>query len=129
VLPGSWSTVGAAVLVALVAVLVVWRARPGDPWAAQALLIGATFLLVTPAYPWYALLLVPFAAMARRPEWLLLVAAMSVRQLHPGLATSRIAFGSALVLLLVVAAVRHRSALAAALGRLRHPPLSERTPR
>ena len=128
VLPGPWSTVGAALLVALVAALVVWRSRPTEPWSAQALLIGTTLLLVTPAYPWYALLLVPFAAMARRPEWLLLVVAMTMRQLHPGLATSRLLFGAALLLLLVAVAVRHRAALAAVVHRIR-PPLPERTPR
>jgi alpha-1,2-mannosyltransferase len=127
VLPGPWSTVGAAILVALVAAVVVWRADPAEPWAAQAAMIGATLLILTPAYPWYALLLVPFAAIARRPEWLLLTVALSVRQLHPDLLTSRIAFGAALVLLLLAAAIRHRRTLASAIGRLRTPPRLERT--
>ncbi|GAA2073375.1 hypothetical protein GCM10009840_03210 [Pseudolysinimonas kribbensis] len=134
VLPGSWSTVGAAVLVAVVAAFAVWRADPERPWGVQAAVVGATLLIVTPAYPWYALLLVPFAAMAGRPEWLVVTVAMTVRQLHPGLATSRAAFGAAVIVLLVALAVRHRAEIPAVVSRLRLPfgaraPLPERTSR
>jgi hypothetical protein len=119
VVPGAWSTVAAGVLVAVVAGVAVWRADPRDPWRTQAAVVGATLLLVTPAYPWYALLIVPFAAIARRPEWLVLTVAMTVRQLHPGLAESRATFGAALVVVLLALVVRHRAPIVAAITRLR----------
>lgn len=130
VVPGAWSTVVAAGLVALVAGLATWRADPLRPWAAQAAVVGATMLIVTPAYPWYALLLVPFAALARRPEWLAVTIAMTVRQLHPGLGTSRIAYAGALAIVVVALAWRHRRRLIATARRIarRFPTTAERIP-
>jgi hypothetical protein len=128
VLPGAWSTLAAAVLVAAAAAATVWFADPERPWAAQAALVGTTLLIVTPAYPWYALLLVPFAAIAQRPEWMAVTIAMMLRQLHPELATSRIGYGAALLVVLAALAVRHRALLAGLLDRARSgPPIPERT--
>ena len=46
------------------------KTDPADPWLGQLVMIGVTLLVVTPRYPWYALLLVPMIAMTGRWEWL-----------------------------------------------------------
>lgn len=69
VLPPSAATVAAALLLAALAVAVLVRADPSDPWASQVLLIGGALLLASPRYGWYALLLVPFIVLSGRWEW------------------------------------------------------------
>lgn len=53
---------------------VVWQVlRHGDrerPWAGALLVTGTAFLLLTPGYSWYALLLVALVALDGRWEWL-----------------------------------------------------------
>lgn len=53
---------------------VVWHVvRHGDrerPWAGALLVTGTTFLLLTPGYSWYAVLLVALVALDGRWEWL-----------------------------------------------------------
>ncbi|MCY0940480.1 glycosyltransferase family 87 protein [Streptomyces antarcticus] len=70
VLPDSW--VLPAVAVGMLAV--VWHVlRHGDrerPWAGALLVTGTAFLLLTPGYSWYALLLVALVALDGRWEWL-----------------------------------------------------------
>lgn len=78
-LPGTAATVAAVVLVGVAAGL-AWRfSDPARPWVAQTLLAGSVLLVVSPTYPWYALLLVPSLALSRRPEWLLVPAALEAR--------------------------------------------------
>ncbi len=58
--------------------LLVWRRadRSADePWHAAAVMVGVSFLLMTPPYPWYCLLLVPLVALGARPVWLAVAAA------------------------------------------------------
>lgn len=82
-LPGTAATVVAAALV-LAALVAGWRfADPARPWHAQAVSIGAVLLIASPAYPWYALVLVPFIALSRRWEWLVVPVALTVRTLLP----------------------------------------------
>lgn len=70
VLPDGWAP-GAAVLVLLaVAVHVMWRGDPERPWSGALLVTGTAFLLLTPGYSWYALLLVALVALDGRWEWL-----------------------------------------------------------
>ncbi|MEU4498674.1 glycosyltransferase family 87 protein [Streptomyces sp. NPDC023998] len=62
---------GAAVLVLLaVTVHVMWRGDPDGPWNGALLVTGTAFLLLTPGYSWYALLLVALVALDGRWEWL-----------------------------------------------------------
>lgn len=69
-LPPSWSLpVTLAVLLALTA-HVLRRGRPERPWPGALLLLGSAFLLLTPGYSWYALLLVALVALDGRWEWL-----------------------------------------------------------
>src|SRR5262245_4947704 len=64
----------AAVLTAVVAIS--WRRTdPARPWSGPLLVTGGAFLLLTPSYPWYALLLVALVALDGRWEWLAVAAA------------------------------------------------------
>ena len=57
--PGPAALVVSALLIAALAALVWWKSDPDDPWLGQLVMIGAVLLIVTPHYPWYALLLIP----------------------------------------------------------------------
>ncbi len=46
-------------------------------------MIGVTFLAVTPRYPWYALLLIPFVVLSGRWEWMALNLAIALRGCGP----------------------------------------------
>jgi hypothetical protein len=94
-------------IVVLLAAVVSWRlADPARPWSAEVLLIGVTFLAVTPRYPWYALLLIPFVVLSARWEWLALALAITLRQLHPSVHTYRESLIVAVVVILVVTVLR-----------------------
>lgn len=75
---------GPAVTGVAVAVLIVaaasswWWADPSEPWHAQTVLAGVALLVVNPLYAWYALILVPFVALSRRWEWLIVPLALSI---------------------------------------------------
>lgn len=70
VLPPSWSLpVTLVVLLALTA-YVLRSGKPERPWSGALLLLGSAFLLLTPGYSWYALLLVALVALDGRWEWL-----------------------------------------------------------
>src|SRR5262249_33757252 len=73
--PAALAPVPAALLVGGPAAWVAWRADPQRPAAGAAALVGVTFCVVAPEYPWYALLLVALLAAADRPRWLPVVAA------------------------------------------------------
>ncbi|WP_439689077.1 glycosyltransferase 87 family protein [Curtobacterium sp. SP.BCp] len=83
VFPGDAGTVVVGLLV-LLAAYVAWRlADPAAPWSGEVLLIGVTFLAVTPRYPWYALLLIPFVVLSGRWEWLSIGLAIALRGVWP----------------------------------------------
>jgi alpha-1,2-mannosyltransferase len=68
-------------------------------------MIGAVLLIVTPRYPWYALLLVPMIAMTGRWEWFAVPLALTGRLLVPMAAPTRITVAVA-VLVIVVMSIR-----------------------
>ncbi len=74
--------VAGAILVAT-AVLVWWKTDAARPWLGQVVMIGTTLLVVSPRYPWYALMLVPFIALSGRWEWFAVPLALTVRLLAP----------------------------------------------
>jgi len=116
--PKTVSLAVAAVLVLITAVLVWWKTNPDAPWLGQLVMIGTTLLIVSPRYPWYALLLVPFIALSGRWEWFAVALALSVRQLIPNDSVSQVAIALAIVLIVGMALYRtgpHGRA------RLRHP--------
>lgn len=70
VLPDDWAL--PAVIVAMLAVTahVLLRGDPERPWSGALLVTGWAFLLLTPGYSWYALLLAALVALDGRWEWL-----------------------------------------------------------
>ncbi|WP_054569949.1 glycosyltransferase 87 family protein [Frankia sp. R43] len=88
---GTSAKLAAGVVLAGVAVA-VWRADPAriSTELGALRLLGAAFLLATPAQPWYGIPLVALAVLARRPEWLAVAAAPYV--LYMALFTEHLAF-------------------------------------
>ncbi|WP_345374839.1 glycosyltransferase 87 family protein [Frondihabitans cladoniiphilus] len=98
----------AAVLILLIVAVIVWRVTdPANPWLGQLVMIGATLLVLSPRYPWYALLLIPFVAMTGRWEWLTIAMALSARQFFLYGGTRPLTLLVALVI--IVAVSIHRS--------------------
>jgi hypothetical protein len=106
VAPGTSALVLAAVLIALVGGLVWWKSNPADPWLGQVVMIGTVLLIVTPRYPWYALLLVPMIAMTGRWEWLAVPLALTERLLLPSVDWARLTVGVAIILIVVMSVRR-----------------------
>jgi alpha-1,2-mannosyltransferase len=119
VAPGSGALVLAALLVAATGLLVWWKTDPANPWLGQLVMIGVTMLVVTPRYPWYALLLVPMIAATGRWEWLAVPLALTERLLIADVTLARITVALAIVL---IVAVSLRRAGPGALGRLMGAP-------
>ena len=120
--PGSGSLILAAALVAITGLLVWWKTDPTNPWLGQLVMIGVTMLVVTPRYPWYALLLVPMIAATGRWEWLAVPLALTERLLISDVTLARITVTLAIVL--IVAVSLHRAG-PGALGRLIGAPRRE----
>ncbi|WP_170151932.1 glycosyltransferase 87 family protein [Subtercola boreus] len=108
VAPGLGALVLAAILLLVTALLVFRFTDPDAPWFGQVVMIGVTMLVVTPSYSWYALLLVPFIALSRRWEWMLVPLALTVQLLVPTLAVARVSFAIAIAGILVVLVLRRR---------------------
>ncbi|MER5204166.1 glycosyltransferase 87 family protein [Streptomyces sp. NPDC002825] len=70
VLPDAWALPAALLGVAAVSAWVWWRGDPERPWQGALSTTSTTFLLLTPGYSWYALLLVALVALDGRWEWL-----------------------------------------------------------
>ena len=108
----------AVVLLLVTAVLVWWKTNPDAPWLGQLVMIGTTLLIVSPRYPWYALLLVPFIALSGRWEWFAVPLALTVRLLIPNHVVSQVAIAIAIVAIVTMALYRTGPDGRA---RLRHP--------
>ncbi|MEN8654815.1 glycosyltransferase family 87 protein [Streptomyces sp. 21So2-11] len=70
ILPDSWALPAVTAGMALVVWHVLRRGDPERPWRGALLVTGTAFLLLTPDYSWYALLLVALVALDGRWEWL-----------------------------------------------------------
>ncbi|MEU2234521.1 glycosyltransferase family 87 protein [Streptomyces vietnamensis] len=70
VLPDAWALPAALLGIAAVSAAVWWRGDPERPWRGALSTTGTAFLLLTPGYSWYALLLVALVALDGRREWL-----------------------------------------------------------
>lgn len=121
-LPGPAATVLVALVLAGTAGLVFAKTDPSRPWFGELVLVGVALLAVSPAYPWYALLLVPYVAMTGRWEWLAVPLALTFALAGP----PGPAFGAGLaVAAAVIVAVSWRrfgpGAVRAAVAGLRHP--------
>ncbi|MEV7420226.1 glycosyltransferase family 87 protein [Streptomyces sp. NPDC089919] len=69
-MPDAWAMPAVLVGTAAVSVYVIRRGDPERPWRGALLVTGTAFLLTTPGYSWYALLLVALVALDGRWEWL-----------------------------------------------------------
>jgi hypothetical protein len=101
----EWVRNGAVALLAGLAVALLLRTDPRDPWAAQTAMIGAALVLLSPRYSWYSLLLVPFIVMSGRWEWFGVVLTLSVLALQRDLWAFRSVLLVALVLVLAAGGV------------------------
>ncbi|MFJ7587681.1 glycosyltransferase 87 family protein [Streptomyces sp. NPDC097617] len=113
VLPDSWALPVLLVAMTCVSLYVMWRGDPRRPWSGALLVTGWAFVLLTPGYSWYALLLIALVGLDGRWEWLgPALAGAAVYLLAPVLghrsALSAIAYGAAVLLVLAVAAIRRR---------------------
>ncbi|MFJ3516827.1 glycosyltransferase 87 family protein [Streptomyces sp. NPDC090131] len=126
VLPDSWALPVLLVVIAGVSVYVMRRGDPQRPWSGALLVTGWAFVLLTPGYSWYALLLIALVALDGRWEWLgTALAGAAVYLLAPVFghrsALSAIAYGAALLLVLLAAAVRRRRGARSLRGAARRP--------
>ncbi|WP_062441750.1 glycosyltransferase 87 family protein [Herbidospora daliensis] len=76
--PDAWALPVVVVLLGAVAAYTVWKGDPARPWQGGLVVTGVAFLLLTPGYSWYALLLVALVALDGRWEWLGVAAAGAV---------------------------------------------------
>lgn len=79
VVPDDWALPAVAVVMLAVIAHVLLRGDPGRPWSGSLLVTGWAFLLLTPGYSWYALLLVALVALDGRWEWLAVAVAGAVK--------------------------------------------------
>lgn len=109
-LPEQLRTPVALLLAAGLAVLAVVRSGREPVLVTCAWLYGASFLVATPIYPWYALPLVVLAISARRWEWLAVWAAAYLAFVFDDLvAVQALGYGAALIIVSAVA-LRRRTA-------------------
>ncbi|MGO4583797.1 glycosyltransferase 87 family protein [Arthrobacter sp. 2RAF6] len=112
VLPASWAGPTALVLLLGLA-FYVWRTTDiARPWNGQVLMVGGTLLIVSPSYPWYALLLLPFVVLSRRYEFTAIapvLALMYFTGAEPyGQLAARWGLGAVVMILVVATVVRRR---------------------
>ena len=102
VAPGESAIIVAALILAVVAVLVIVKTDQNQPWVGQLVMIGATLLVLSPRYPWYALLLLPFVALSGRWEWLLVPMALTLRLLVPSVPLTQTSIAIAVIVITLV---------------------------
>ena len=120
--PGIASTIVVGLLVLVTGVLVWRKTDPANPWLGQLAMIGVTLAIVSPRYPWYALLLIPMIAMTGRWEWMAVPLALTERLLFPSEDFARIALIVAIAFILVVTVKRSGPGVFTRVKReLRHP--------
>lgn len=105
VMPDFWAPYAAVAVLGLVIWQVLRHGDPDRPWAGALLVSGSLLLLLTPAYSWYALLVVALAAMDGRWEWLGVALAGAVAYLS---GPSTLAYALATVGVVAGWAVRRR---------------------
>ncbi|MEU9372635.1 glycosyltransferase family 87 protein [Streptomyces sp. NPDC048255] len=115
VLPDTWAFPVLLAVVAGVSLYVMWRGDPRRPWNGALLVTGWAFVLLTPGYSWYTLILIALVALDGRWEWLgISFAGAAVYVLGPtydyGATLSSLAYGAATALVLVMTVIRRRTA-------------------
>ena len=109
-LPESVRTPVALLVALALAMLALWRSGREPVLVTCCWLYGAAFLVATPIYPWYALAYVVIVIMAGRLEWLALWPAMYVAFVYDHqIVVQAVAYGLALVVILIALVLRRRS--------------------
>ncbi|MFD9719301.1 glycosyltransferase family 87 protein [Streptomyces sp. NPDC059076] len=129
VLPDDWTLPVLAVVLASVVWWVVWRGDPERPWSGALLVTGSVFLLLTPGYSWYALLLIALVALDGRWEWLTVALAGAAKYVlatafDDGYAVGTTAYAIAACAVLMGWAVRRSDTGGEARGRRRATTMS-----
>ncbi len=116
VLPDAWAGPAAVVVIALAALYVLWRGDPARPWRGALLVTGTAFLVTSPAFYWYALLVIALVALDGRWEWLAVPVAGTVLYLagSGGFAMQAWPFGLAALAVLTGAVARKAASRASA---------------
>jgi hypothetical protein len=112
-LPESIASLAAVTILAAAAVAVARRNDPHRPWRGGLAMTGVALLIVAPAYPWYAILLVALVAIDGRAEWLAVAAAGPVAlyatDLHLApLVAQRTGYAAAAAAVIAVTVARRR---------------------
>ena len=115
VVPDRWASAVGAVLLLMLAIY-VWRtADPQRPWDKQVLMVGLTLLIVSPNYPWYALLLMPLIVLSGRFEYFIIPLAVTIMYLDTGILdgviAARVALGAAALTIIAASWGRHHRGL------------------
>ncbi|WP_241968525.1 glycosyltransferase 87 family protein [Streptomyces sp. ICBB 8177] len=115
VLPDAWAGPVAIAVVVGVSSYVLRRGDPARPWRGALLVVGTAFLVTSPAYYWYALMVVGLVALDGRWEWLAVPAAGTVLYIGNalrwhGLAPQAWPFGVAAAVVVAGAVLRGRAA-------------------
>ncbi|GIH05225.1 hypothetical protein Rhe02_32920 [Rhizocola hellebori] len=111
ILPPTAATAAAALILLAAALICYWKTDPARPWDTATVLTGVFLLVSTPAYSWYAILLVVMVALSGRVEWLAVALAGYVAQyssnlhLH-GTHAQQVGYGVAALMVAAVFAVR-----------------------
>jgi alpha-1,2-mannosyltransferase len=109
VIPEGASTAVAAVALAALAVVLLLRTDPAEPWAAQTLLVGTALVLLSPRYAWYALLLIPFMVMSERWEWFAVVITLAIIGFQPDVWAFRSVLLVAVAVVVLAGLLRRRA--------------------
>jgi hypothetical protein len=104
--PEGLAPVAAAVVILLAVLYVLRFGDPRRPWRGSLLVFGTALLALTPAYPWYGLLIVGLVALDGRWEWLGMPMAGAAVYLMGGDVQTR-AYGSALAVIITGRIVRN----------------------
>jgi alpha-1,2-mannosyltransferase len=118
---GPWVPALSAAALAVVALSVLLRTTTANLWDRQTVMIGLTLLIVSPNYPWYALMLLPFIILSRRWEYVGVILALDVIYMVPSAAPYSETLNQGVLLLAAVAVaagawLRRRAGLQLAVG-------------
>jgi alpha-1,2-mannosyltransferase len=117
---GPWPPLLSAGILVLVSLYVLRTTGPGNIWHRQAVMIGLSLLIISPNYPWYALLLLPFIVLSRRWEYIAVILALDVIYMVPSTATDGHSVNQAILVAAALAIAsgawlrRHASIIASA---------------
>lgn len=110
--PDRWATPAGATLLLIIAIYIWQTVDPQRPGDKQVVMVGATLLIVSPDYPWHALLLVPLIGLSGRFEYFTVPLALTIMYPDGGLFNSTLTtgtvLGAAALTIIAVAWLRRR---------------------